>query len=245
MEVHHHSHTARKKWTHYFWEFFMLFFAVFCGFLAENQREHFVEHQREKQFMASLGEDLETDTVELKKAIKRCDTVALYSDSALFFLTTYKSSTEVPAHFAAIIGFAGQRLTLINTDRTASQLKNSGAMRLIRKKEISNTILRYWKQIEETNISLDRYLKYRDAGREITFKLWLIPEVYSRGMRLPQDSIQRLSVIDNDPKKWNELTNLFAIGGTIARTTHLNNLKRQLEMANQLILLINEKYHLK
>jgi hypothetical protein len=36
MEVHHHAHTARKKWTHYFWEFLMLFVAVFCGFLAEN-----------------------------------------------------------------------------------------------------------------------------------------------------------------------------------------------------------------
>jgi hypothetical protein len=42
MEVHHHAHTARKKWTHYFWEFFMLFLAVFCGFLAENQREHYI-----------------------------------------------------------------------------------------------------------------------------------------------------------------------------------------------------------
>ena len=30
MEVHAHSHTARKKWTHYFWEFLMLFLAVFC-----------------------------------------------------------------------------------------------------------------------------------------------------------------------------------------------------------------------
>ena len=25
MEVHHHAHTDRKKWTHYFWEFLMLF----------------------------------------------------------------------------------------------------------------------------------------------------------------------------------------------------------------------------
>lgn len=24
MEVHHHSHTPRQRWTHYFWEFFML-----------------------------------------------------------------------------------------------------------------------------------------------------------------------------------------------------------------------------
>ena len=37
MEVHHHSHTSRKKWMHYFWEFLMLFLAVFCGFLAEYQ----------------------------------------------------------------------------------------------------------------------------------------------------------------------------------------------------------------
>jgi hypothetical protein len=28
MEVHAHTHTERKKWTHYFWEFLMLFLAV-------------------------------------------------------------------------------------------------------------------------------------------------------------------------------------------------------------------------
>ena len=28
MEVPAHTHTARKKWTHYFWEFLMLFLAV-------------------------------------------------------------------------------------------------------------------------------------------------------------------------------------------------------------------------
>ena len=54
MEVHAHTHTARKKWTHYFWEFLMLFFAVFCGFLAENQREHLIEHKREKVYMVSM-----------------------------------------------------------------------------------------------------------------------------------------------------------------------------------------------
>ena len=30
MEVHAHTHTERKKWTHYFWESLMLFLAVFC-----------------------------------------------------------------------------------------------------------------------------------------------------------------------------------------------------------------------
>ena len=37
MEVHNHtaadpdSHRGKKKWTHYLWEFLMLFLAVLCG----------------------------------------------------------------------------------------------------------------------------------------------------------------------------------------------------------------------
>src|SRR6187401_54015 len=54
MEVHHHSQTPRKKWAHYFWEFFMLFFAVFCGMLAEYKLEHIIEHQREKKYIRSI-----------------------------------------------------------------------------------------------------------------------------------------------------------------------------------------------
>src|SRR5260221_7369494 len=66
MEVHSHTHTERKKWTHYFWEFLMLFLAVFAGFLAENFREHQVEKQRGKQYIQSLYEDLKTDTTRLR-----------------------------------------------------------------------------------------------------------------------------------------------------------------------------------
>jgi len=40
MEVHKHPHhvTHKKKWTEYLLEFFMLFLAVFLGFVAENIR---------------------------------------------------------------------------------------------------------------------------------------------------------------------------------------------------------------
>ena len=245
MEVHHHTHSERKKWTHYFWEFFMLFLAVFCGFLAENQREHFVEHQREKQFMRSLAEDLETDTVELKRAMSKADSVIRYSDSVLVFLSSYKISRQVPVYFATFIGKAGQRQFLINTDRTSSQLKNSGAMRLIRKKTVSDLILKYWKQIDETNISLDRYMVYRNSSRELVFKLWVLPEVYQSGLLMPPDSIQQLRVVDQDAKKWDELANLTAMGGSITKMAHLVNLQQQLNMARNLITVIKEEYHLK
>src|SRR6185436_12832496 len=142
MEVHAHTHTPRKKFTHYLWEFLMLFLAVFCGFLAENQREHIVEHQREKQYMISLVEDLKTDTSELKRGILNADSANNYTDSVLIFLSTQKISAKISARFATLMRIAGQRLSLINNDRTSSQLKNSGAMRLIRNKPVVDGILR-------------------------------------------------------------------------------------------------------
>jgi len=82
MEVHAHTHTPRKKWTHYFWEFLMLFLAVFAGFLAENQREHIVEHGREKQYMQSLYSDVKKDT-------------AFYNDFSVYLSNIYKRLDSV------------------------------------------------------------------------------------------------------------------------------------------------------
>src|SRR5690242_12495145 len=74
MEVHHHGHPSpgsghRKKWTHYLWEFLMLFLAVFCGFLAENYREHVVEHQRARQLANNLYKELLADSVKIQQCI--------------------------------------------------------------------------------------------------------------------------------------------------------------------------------
>src|SRR5215203_7381386 len=63
MEVHKHPHhvTHKKKWGEYLLEFLMLFLAVFLGFVAENIREHQVEHAREKIYMRSMIADLTSD----------------------------------------------------------------------------------------------------------------------------------------------------------------------------------------
>ncbi|MBK9661465.1 MAG: hypothetical protein IPO68_16460 [Chitinophagaceae bacterium] len=86
MEVHAHTHTPRKKWTHYFWEFIMLFLAVFCGFLAENQREHMIEHQREKKFIRSLISDLSADTTRLGTIIHLRNERLVLLDSFMILL---------------------------------------------------------------------------------------------------------------------------------------------------------------
>src|SRR5215510_7736084 len=81
MEVHHHSHHGKKKWAEYFWEFFMLFLAVSAGFLVENQREHYVEHQRAKVYAANLYEELKSDTIDLNTGVEKIKLVASKLDT--------------------------------------------------------------------------------------------------------------------------------------------------------------------
>jgi hypothetical protein len=142
MEVHHHSHTARKKWAHYFWEFFMLFLAVFCGFLAEYQLEHVIEHKREKQYMRTLVEDLKKDTANLEECLqfwKRLDQ-KINSVRPLLKSSLNNSQPEEIYEMAAMLMDFND---FIYSDRTIEQLRNSGNFRLIRNDDVSDTLVSY------------------------------------------------------------------------------------------------------
>ena len=151
MEVHAHSHTERKKWTHYFWEFLMLFFAVFCGFLAEYQLEHKIEKDREKQYMISLLEDLRIDTSMLQTEYLLGEKQRSIADTLLDAINNHPLT---PDNIKKIYLLSSNSTRVINVafeNRTSSQLKNSGAMRLIRKKKVSDSLLKYWQYVETCN----------------------------------------------------------------------------------------------
>lgn len=152
MEVHHHSHAhGKKNWKSYIWEFLMLFLAVFCGFLAEYQLEHTIEHNREKEFIISMIEDAQTDTANIHNAMALNKQRVLKMDS----LSQYCFNYDITKNYDSII-YKLYRAALSHpdvvspTERTLSQLKNSGGMRLIRKKT-----------------AVDRIIKYDDAGKKI------------------------------------------------------------------------------
>ncbi len=144
MEVHQHSHTPRKKWTHYFWEFIMLFLAVFSGFLAENQREHYVEQQREKQFINSLISDIEADTTRLSAIVNGRDLREAQLDS-LSFLLNSDSATRYTRDIYFYAHIITRHVILLFTpnDGTMQQLKNAGGLRLIRKHWVTDSIVKY------------------------------------------------------------------------------------------------------
>src|SRR6185503_12148234 len=144
MEVHAHTHTPRKKWTHYFWEFLMLFLAVFCGFLAENQREHMIEHKREKQFIVTMLEDLKSDTFQLTQNIMYRKTREIMCDSLIVYLSDYKNKGNGIYYYARNLS---RPQYFSPNDRTLQQLKNSGSLRLIRNLPASDSIMAYDQQL--------------------------------------------------------------------------------------------------
>jgi hypothetical protein len=144
MEVHHHSHTARKKWTHYFWEFLMLFLAVFCGFLAENQREHFVEAHRAKEYAKSLLYDIRLDTAELRRGINSTRFTVSSIDSIVLISKRRTLANTIPRSFYYYSKFISQSYRMDWTRSTIDQLIQSGNLRYFRNKNLVALINSYY-----------------------------------------------------------------------------------------------------
>ena len=122
----------------------MLFLAVTLGFFVENQREHYIEHQREKQFINSLYNDIRSDTANIAKII-----AARTSKEQMLDSISHMMNSPRPADFVQqIYPYAvlmGRTLPyrFIPNDGTMQQLKNSGALRLIRNRAVVDSISKY------------------------------------------------------------------------------------------------------
>jgi hypothetical protein len=138
MEVHHHSHTSRKRWTHYFWEFIMLFLAVFCGFLAEYQLEHKIEKDRAKELAVSFYNELKADSATIQKVMSR----RTRKDQAFSYLRNYfrdSSINNCSKTFALNFsyGYIMFSPTIFEPrDAILEQLKSSGSLRYFKNKDL-------------------------------------------------------------------------------------------------------------
>ena len=147
MEVHAHTHTERKKFTHYLWEFLMLFLAVTLGFFVENQREQLIEHHREIRYMQNLLQDLSRDTAAMRFQSVFQKRAVSFADSLVEALTYVDKNKDVNN-----IYYYARVLTIYNpffySNATINQLKSSGSLRLIRKEFVADSIVQYdiWSQ---------------------------------------------------------------------------------------------------
>ena len=138
MEVHQHTHTSRKKLFHYFWEFVMLFLAVFCGFLAEYQLEHKIESDRAKELAVSFYNELKADSAAIQEVMNR----RARKDNALTYLRNYFRDsiiTNCSKTFAVNFSYGYVMLSpslFEPRDAILEQLKSSGSLRYFKNKDL-------------------------------------------------------------------------------------------------------------
>lgn len=148
---------SKRDWTSYFKEFLMLFLAVFCGFMAENYRDSLSDQQKEKQFVRSYMEDLKEDTVAIQRNLLFQKLKKDQLDSLTHMLREQKiKGYENELYYLGRVLVRTSRFQ--SNDRTISQLKHSGAMRLIRNENVADSIISYQKLVETimTNIEDER-----------------------------------------------------------------------------------------
>lgn len=167
MEVHHHAHHdhGKKNWKSYFWEFFMLFLAVFCGFLAELQLEHYIENQREKKYVSHLMQDLAKDSVNLLKFMDDTKKRNGRIDSLLQILVrneAEKKGDELYFHARRIV----RAPNYFPSDASILQLKYSGNFRLIHDANIVKQIGSYENESRALQYVLEEWRDVNSSYRE-------------------------------------------------------------------------------
>jgi len=244
MEVHAHTHTPRKKWTHYFWEFLMLFLAVFCGFLAEYKLEHMIENQREKKYIRSFIQDLRSDTAFIAQFVILKTEKRKMNDSLIWYL-----NTPDPNQHGQRIYFLARHLTrtfnFFPSDGTIKQLKNSGGFRLIKNQQASDSIMSYDLAIERALLTQNRQENELNEIRPLMGRLMnanILQTMIDGEIIRPPAGNPPLRTVNNDFI----LDFIYAVhqlnGSDAVNRSRLQALK---ERATGIIIFLKKEYHLK
>ena len=244
MEVQHHAHTARKKWTHYFWEFLMLFLAVFCGFLAEYQLEHVIENQREKKYIISFIEDLKADTVKINQVLQASIEQQKGFDSLMGVLKE-PGFVNNPGKFEKYAYNVFNLFVFYQTDRTLQQLKNAGGLRLIRKQAASDSIISYDNMVKEVGEQQeDVYNATQDAGGLAVqvFDFDSPDNPWINRTLVPKP--EKIKLLTTDPAKLGEFFNSI-VGFKITSIIYCGMLEELKNYAERQIIFLKKEYSLK
>ena len=255
MEVHAHSHTPRKKWTHYFWEFLMLFLAVTLGFLVENQREHYIEHQRAEIYAASMKANLQVDTAELIQIVHRGTYASNYLDTFLLLLSA-NDVTKIPTGKLYWYGlFGGYLRGFQSNDATFQQMKSSGSLRYFLNSSLEQDISNYDQLMRSiqvlTEIDRDVQLEVRKLrGKIFDFKYNSAANSIVR--RAVYENFNQAAIdsfINTNPPLLTFDKTIINEYAELCRSRNLRqqliNSKLALDLATKIIEQLTKQYHLK
>lgn len=261
MEVHHHAHRShgKKTWKHYFWEFLMLFFAVFCGSLAEYQLEHKVENDRGQELAKFFYEELKNDSVSVaEKYYKRIE-----QENALQYLMddfTNNNIADPEKKFAINFhkGFLLRRRTLFDARTSVlSQLKNSGSLRYFKNNDLQKLIgdisvtiqdlkdRQAFKTTFRENYITPFLIKHYDTRFELAIRKFGGSDLaenllrYERSDTIIPFSLHKLETFDAG-----EATNILGLFSINSRGSRTIQFEKYIEQNTELLKLLRNEYHL-
>ena len=262
METHaQHLHkTPGKNFWHYFYEFLMLFLAVFCGFLAENQREHLVEEHRAKDYAKSLMGDLILDSIEVRGATKYETYFRAAYDSIEFIYKMNKDADNFPASFYFFNLFTSKSYNIDWSSSTMNQLIQSGNLRYLKNKELVDKINNYYalqSTIDHMNeVDMAQREKIRDL-RNTIFE----HKYFDYFLRMDADSfvligqvsssfvdslkVQKLPLAQNSKNYLSDYLNHLADRKKRFESDITRWFPNAMHKAEEIMLLLKKEYHLK
>ena len=245
METHppHLHQPPKKKLSHHFYEFFMLFLAVFCGFLAENKREHYIEHKRECQYITSLVRDLKKDTAALHGIIQRNLFKKANYDSLFTLLKQPVASKDINRLYYYFIPTTYYQ-PFHAAKGTIRQLE-TGGLRLIRNQQAVDSITAYYSMVEKTEGQLNTFSRYFDQYHADAFRIFDYAQIdtlfYDRSKVL--NSQLHFTLLTNDPVTIKVLFNkLYALW--FITDSYINYLQENERLATSTMAFLQREYHL-
>ncbi len=142
MEVHHHPKVEKKNFKEYFLEFLMIFLAVTLGFFAEGLREHISDNEKRDQYIESLVEDLESDSLRIQNILHFDDAKIAGLSGMYQCYDTVTNDLKATSCMGALIKYSKVNRAFQLNDRTLAQLANAGGFRLLEKQD-ADSILTY------------------------------------------------------------------------------------------------------
>lgn len=232
-------------WKDYILEFLMLFSAVTLGFIAENLREDYSDRQVEREYMRSYLGDLKNDTFNINRGLPLKEQRLKAIDSIFQFFKANEGVDRVPAYLISVMKRASWDRSYVQNTATMSQLKNSGGLRLIRKKIVADSIAMIDFRWERLEYYRERYIENQRDIYLLEEKIinafdqldsYISNETTDNGHNVPQNGYIRIN-----KQYLNEYLNLLARQQTVTRQDRYNytNLMRSSE---RLITLINKEY---
>ena len=240
MEVHAHTHTARKKWTHYFWEFLMLFLAVIAGFLVENQREHYIEHKRAKVLAASFYNDFKNDTTSLQSIIQHTQTRINHIDSFIMELKkipVIKNELNLSIHASWLVRFQG----FARSKTTYEQVKASGMLRYFNL-EFVNLLTAYDVLAEEARLREEG--EYNMLTTHLVFYIMDFMNFETAYSIYFNQSLPENIYFNIDDRSSANLMINKSLGIKINRMRLLLQFEKMSQKAEEILIFIKKEYHL-